>query len=291
MGCAPQRHLIVALLFSACAAPAQAAPLLTVLETNRDGRRIRPAVGATPVPLNPQRVLADLLDAGGCPVAANVNVPDNVPLLHAEELDGIELFPAAGERALEALNAFQPDLISGTSFFIEQIGYQRLNRITPTVALGSMTPLEQDGETLTLLGRGAEAPRPVDSLRAAVQAAAERSGAADQQVSLVTVYPGVNVAFWLDGPTSIPLLGALGGQLRPDTNDWVQPHAPGTNGISNLPGDSLGALCFLPHCPHHDRVGVALGKLKRETRKQKGSAITLSAELFQPSTFSFQLSL
>ncbi len=50
-------------------------------------------------------------------------------------------------------------------------------------------------------------------------------------------------------------------------------------------------LFGFPVFPHESRGDAALGKLNRETRKQKGSAITLSAALFQLSTFSFQLSL
>jgi iron complex transport system substrate-binding protein len=156
--------LIVALLLYACAAPPRLAAPLTLVETTAEHRLLRHAFGETRVPLDPQRVLAlgeegllaDLLDAGVRPVAASVNVPEDMPLFRSEELAGIALFPSAAEISLETLSAHQPDLIIGTGFFIEQIGYQRLSAIAPTVALGGATPVEQYVEALTVLGRAQE---------------------------------------------------------------------------------------------------------------------------------------
>lgn len=127
------------------------------------------------------------------------------------------LFPSAGEVSLEALSAYQPDLIIGTSFFIEQIGYARLSRIAPTVALGGTTPLENYVETATVFGGAEQAQRQVAAFRAEILAGAARIDATNQRVSLITVYPGPSVALWFDGPSPIPLLlRELGVQLRPD---------------------------------------------------------------------------
>lgn len=239
--------LLMVILMSACAAPTRPAAPLTLVETTAAERLIRHPFGETRVPLNPQRILAlgeegllaDLIDAGARPVAASVNVPENVPLLAAAELNGITLFPSAGEISLEALSAYQPDLIVGTSFFIEQIGYQRLTRIAPTVALGGATPLEQYVETLTVLGRGEQAQREAEAFRAEVQAVAERAGAKDRLVSLVTVYPGPSVALWFDGPSPIPLLlREMGVQLRPDPT--------ATEGLSIRNGRAFISLEQLP---------------------------------------------
>jgi iron complex transport system substrate-binding protein len=213
------------LLLCACGASSQPARPLTLVETTAEQRLIHHTFGETQVPLEAERVLAlgeegllaDLLDNGVRPVAASVNLTENVPLFSAAELNGIALFPSAGEISLEALSAYQPDLIIGTSFFIAQIGYQRLARIAPTVALGGATPLENYGETATVFGRGDVAQAEVAAFRAEVQAAAARIDAANQRVSLVTVYPGPSVALWFDGPSPIPLLlRELGVQLRPD---------------------------------------------------------------------------
>ncbi len=217
--------LIVALLLCACAAPPRPAAPLALVETTAEHRLIRHVFGETRVPLDPQRVLAlseegllaDLLDAGVRPVAASVNMPENVPLLTSGELNGIVLFPSAGEVSLEALSAYQPDLIVGTSFFIEQIGYARLSRIAPTVALSGTTPLENYVETATVFGGVEQAQRQVAAFRAEILAGAARIDATNQRVSLITVYPGPSVALWFDGPSPIPLLlRELGVQLRPD---------------------------------------------------------------------------
>lgn len=216
--------LIAVWLLSACAGGASADEPLTLVETTDSYRLIRHTFGETRAPVAPQRVLAlgeesllvDLLDAGVRPVAASVNIPESVPLLSAAERENIALFPSAGDISLETLSSYEPDLIIGIRFFIEQIGYQRLARIAPTVALSGSTPLENYIEALTLFGRGEQAQRDVAAFRAEVQAAT-RIDAASQRVSLVTIYPGPNVALWFDGPSPIPLLlRDLGVQIRPD---------------------------------------------------------------------------
>ncbi|MGQ9482377.1 MAG: hypothetical protein ACUVSZ_13440 [Chloroflexus sp.] len=53
--------------------------------------------------------------------------------------------------------------------FIDQIGYQRLSRIAPTVELSGETPITQYLETLTIFGRAEESRREVDALRAEIQ--------------------------------------------------------------------------------------------------------------------------
>ena len=217
--------ILVLLLLSACTSSTSTAQSLEVVSTTDSYRLIRHVFGETQVPLNPSRVLAlgeeglliDLIDSGMRPVAASVNLPDRVPLLSAEELAGIELFPSAGDISLETLSTYQPDFIIGTEFFIDQIGYRQLSQIAPTVALSGATPLTQYIETLTVFGRAEEALREVDALRAEIQRVAIARGTATQRVSLVTVYPGMNVALWFDGPSPIPLLvRALGLQIRPD---------------------------------------------------------------------------
>lgn len=238
--------IVLVLLLAACGTGTTPAAPVTLVETTANHRLIRHAFGETQVPLDPQRVLAlgeegllaDLLDAGVRPLASSVNLPAHVPLLSADEINGIVLFASAGEISLEALSAYQPDLIIGTSFFIEQIGYARLAEIAPTLALGGITPTEQYLEALTVLGRAEEAQREVEAFRAEVQAAAAQINASEQQVSLVTVYPGASVALWVDGPTPIPqMLRELGVRLRPD---------PTTEGLSIRNGRAFISLEQLP---------------------------------------------
>jgi len=217
--------LIAALSLGACGATSHPAEPLRLIETTAEYRLIGHIFGETRVPRDPQRVLAlgeegllaDLLDAGVRPAASNVNVPEYIPLLSAEELTGIALYATAGDLSVETLSTLQPDLIIGTRFFIEQIGYERLSRIAPTVALGGATPLENYVETLTVLGQGEQAQREVEAFRAEIHAVAARIDASNQRVSVITVYPGSGVALWFDGPSPIPLLlRELGVQLRPD---------------------------------------------------------------------------
>jgi iron complex transport system substrate-binding protein len=216
--------LLLGVLLAGCGAAPPDAPL-SVVATTAEHRLVRHAFGETEVPLEPQRILAlgeegllaDLLDGGVRPVAASVNIPDQVPLLSPEELAGITLFPSAGEVSLETLSAFQPDLIIGSSFFVEQVGYQRLAQIAPTVAIGGGDPLTSYVETLSVLGRGDEAAQAVEALRDEIGAAGEQIDASRRSVSAVTVYPGASVAVWVDGPLPIPLmLRELGVALRPD---------------------------------------------------------------------------
>lgn len=217
--------LSVIVWLAGCTSGAPVNQPLQLVETTASYRLIRHAFGETRAPLAPQRILAlgeesllaDLLDAGFRPVASNVNVPDNVPLLSAEELAGIALFPSANDISLETLSAYQPDLIIGTRFFIEQIGYERLSKIAPTIVLSGATPLENYVETLAVFGRREEAQRTVANFRAEVQVIANRLNAAGQSVSIATIYPGPNVALWFDGPSPIPLLvRELGVQIQPD---------------------------------------------------------------------------
>lgn len=217
--------LAMAVLLAACAGASTPAAPLRVVETTGEYRLIRHAFGETQTPRNPQRVLAlgeegmlaDLLDSGIRPVAATVNVPDGVPLLDANELAGVELFPSAAEVSLETFSALRPDLIIGTSFFIEQAGYERLARIAPTVAVGDGGILDSYVETLAIFGQGDRAARDVAGFRADVQATGQRLDAANRALSAVSVYPGPSVGVWVDGPSPIPLLlRELGFTLRPD---------------------------------------------------------------------------
>lgn len=217
--------LAIAIIVTACASSIESVESLTVVETSAESRLIRHVFGETEVPHTPQRVLAlgeeglllDLLDTGVRPVAASVNVPESVSLVEPDELVGIELFASTGNISLETLSTYQPDLIIGTHFFINNIGYEQLAQIAPTVAIGSVEPLESYRETLTVLGRGEEAQRTIEAFQAQIQVEGEQIDAANQQVSVASIYSAENVALWFDGPSPIPLLlRELGVQLQPD---------------------------------------------------------------------------
>lgn len=206
-------------------APAVPAAPVQVIATTATTRTIKHVFGEVIVPAAPQRVLAigedgllvDLLDLGVKPVASNANIPEQIPLTQADELAGIELFASAAEFSIEKLSAFQPDLIIGTRFFVENVGYDKLSQIAPTVALGGRGELETFVELARVLGKEAEAQAQVDAFRQQMAREAERIGARSKSLSVATVYPGPNVAAWVDGPSPIPqMLLDLGFTLSPN---------------------------------------------------------------------------
>lgn len=208
---------------SAPSAPATTA--VAIVATSTTTRTIRHIFGETVAPVAPQRVLAlgedallvNLLDLGVKPVASNANIPEQVPLTRPDELAGVELFPSAAEFSIEKLAAFKPDLIIGTRFFIENVGYNNLSKIAPTVALGGGGELEAFVELARVFGKEAEAQAQVDAFKQQMRREAERIGAKGQVISVATIYPGPNVAAWVGGPSPIPqLLLDLGFTFSPD---------------------------------------------------------------------------
>jgi iron complex transport system substrate-binding protein len=196
-----------------------------VIATTTATRTIKHAFGEAIIPAAPQRVLAlgedallvNLLDLGIKPVASNANIPEQIPLTRADELAGIELFTSAAEFSIERLSAFGPDLIIGTRFFVENAGYDKLSRIAPTVALGSEGEIETFVELARVLGKEDEAQAQVDAFTRQMASEAERIGARSKSLSVATVYPGPNVAAWVDGPSPIPqMLLDLGFMLSPN---------------------------------------------------------------------------
>lgn len=224
---------MAAMVVVACSAPmpnqggASSAPRVPaqIIATAATTRTIKHAFGETTIPVAPQRVLAlgedalllNLLDLGIKPVASNANIPEQIPLAHADELAGIELFTSAAEFSIEKLSAFKPDLIIGTRFFIENAGYDKLSRIAPTVALSSEAELEAFVELARVLGKEAKAQAQVDAFKQQMARQAERIRAKGKSLSVATVYPGPNVAAWVDGPSPIPqMLLDLGFTFSPD---------------------------------------------------------------------------
>ena len=202
--------------------------LLTTSAVSQDTRTITHALGETEIPASPVRVLAlgeeglllDLLLAGIKPVASNANIPEAIPLVSEGELEGVELFPSAGQVSLEVLQSFQPDLIIGATYFIEELGYDLLSEIAPTVAINGDTTLASYQETFRIFGNEDEALANIERLKQRIKAEGETLEATTRTLSVVTVYPGPNVAAWLDGPLPLPeLLLELGFSLRPALAD------------------------------------------------------------------------
>ncbi len=243
--------LLAGALSAACGGAIETTPAEITSETATT-RTVTHAFGTSDIPLNPQRVLAlgeerllaDLLDLGIAPVASSVNVPDALPLIAADELAGTELFSSTADISIETLLAYNPDLIIGASFFIEEIGYDRLSEIAPTVALSAADPLEAYIETASVVGsheQHAAAEADVAAFNQAVSAAAAEINATEKSVSVAAIYPGPNVALFVDGPQSAPqLLARMGVTLLPTGEERESLGA--SNGRAFISNERLGLL-------------------------------------------------
>jgi iron complex transport system substrate-binding protein len=207
-----------------CNTAPEAEPL-AVLQESDTTRTIQHTFGTTEVPKNPQRVLtlgeegllADLLDAGITPVASSVNIPEDVPLIEDAEVATVQLFSSSSNVSVETLLTYDPDLIIGTVFFIDQIGYDRLTEIAPTVAVDGSNAFTVYTETMTVLGRREEAEQNVAAFREQVKAEGTRINAASRTVTVATIYPGPSVALWFDDAVQpgAGLLAEMGATIVP----------------------------------------------------------------------------
>lgn len=216
--------LLLAGLLAGCGRPPEARPVVVISETATT-RTIEHTFGTTEIPKEPLRVvalgeeglLADLLDIGIRPAASLVNLPEDVPLIRPEEVAATDLLRSSGDISLERLLTYDPDLIVGTVFFVNQAGYERLAEIAPTVAIGGADPLESYVETLTVFGLRAQGEADVAAFREQVAAESARLRASELAVSVAAIYPGPSVALFFDGPQPPPLLlREMGVTLLPD---------------------------------------------------------------------------
>ncbi|MEM7114893.1 MAG: ABC transporter substrate-binding protein [Chloroflexota bacterium] len=213
--------LLLGLLIG-CGNPPEALPIVIVSETATT-RTIEHTFGTTEIPKEPQRVialgeeglLADLLDIGIKPVLSTVNVVDDVKLISPEELDGIELLPSASNISPETLLSYSPDLIIAGVFFADQAGYGRLSEIAPTVTVGGLA-MEQHVETLAIFGLREQGEANVAELQQRISSEAARIDASNIAVSVGAIYPGPNVAIFLEDRGGVPnFLSEMGVQLLP----------------------------------------------------------------------------
>ncbi len=218
---------LLGLLLAACGGNIETKPLVVIGETATT-RTIEHTFGITEIPANPQRVialgeegmLADLLDAGITPVASIVNLPEHLPaFINPEEVAGVELYSSSTNTSVERLAALEPDLIIGTAFFIDQIGYETLSQMAPTIAVGGSDEVENYAQTLTALGLAEQAASDLAAFDAAVAAARSQLGSG-ANASVVVIYPGESVAVLTDRPRTVPwLLRELGVTLHPDGSE------------------------------------------------------------------------
>lgn len=107
-------------------------------------RTIEHQYGTTEVLAEPQRIvalseeflLADLLALGVTPIASSSNATDGFGGIDPALTEGIEIMTSATFN-IEQLAAFKPDLILAYPVYIELVGYDTLNAVAPTVAIGN----------------------------------------------------------------------------------------------------------------------------------------------------------
>jgi iron complex transport system substrate-binding protein len=218
----------LSLILAACGGSIEAKPLV-VLDESATTRTIEHTFGVSEVPAQPERVLAlgeegllaDLLDIGIRPVASIVNLPEYLPpLFSAEELQGIELLSSTTNVSVEHLAELNPDLIIGSAFFIDRVGYERLAEIAPTIAIGGTNELENYAQTLAAFGLAGRAQADLAAFDAELQTARAQLSAGNPSVSVAAIYPGSSVAVFTDHPRTAPwLLRQLGLTLRPDGSE------------------------------------------------------------------------
>jgi iron complex transport system substrate-binding protein len=158
-------------------------------------------------------LLADLLALGIKPIGATVNVPEAVPGLSAEDLDGIQLY-SSQTMDLETLTALEPDLIIIYHWYVEAIGYDLLSQIAPTIVLDGTDPYDAYIKLAEIFEQGDTARAEVTDFEARLAAA--HDALPGGPLSVATIYPGAALAGWVDGPTAVPqMLLDLGYTLQP----------------------------------------------------------------------------
>lgn len=215
------------LALAACGGSIESTPLVVISET-ADTRTIEHTFGTTVIPTNPQRVialgeegmLADLLDAGITPLASIVNVPEELPVyISPEEVANVELYSSSTNTSIERLAALEPDLIIGHAFFIDQIGYETLSQMAPTIAVDGSNEVENYIETLLALGLDEKAASDMAAFEETL-AAARSELESGTSASVVVIYPGNSIAVLTDRPRTVPwLLRELGVTLYPDGSE------------------------------------------------------------------------
>lgn len=171
-------------------------------------RQVEHQYGTTEVPTDPQRIvalseeflLADLLALGVTPVASSSNALEGFGGIDPLLTDGIEITTSATFN-LEQLAGFAPDLILAYPVYIELVGYDILNEIAPTVAIGDDESDWRERLKLTaaVLGIDEIGAERIDEYEAAYTAAAEVLGGV--QVSALSVFDPSFIRAYVDGGT------------------------------------------------------------------------------------------
>lgn len=198
-------HATVTTKTPADTVPANTTAPMDTVESEVDLRRV--------VVLGEDFLLADVLALGIDPVAATATLGDEFSGIE-RDTSGIVPLPATDPN-FERLAAFDPTLIVASEFVANTAGTDILEGIAPTIVV-----MGADWRTqVTALGEAVGQPAKAATLLADYDAAVEFARTLlpeSFEVTAATVYPGPNLAAWVDGPTNIPqTLIDLGATLVP----------------------------------------------------------------------------
>jgi iron complex transport system substrate-binding protein len=231
-------------------------------------RTIVHVFGTSEVPANPLRVvalseeflLADLLALGVTPVASTANDQGGFVGLDPALTENIEPIASASFN-LERLAALRPDLIVAYPDYIDLVGYDLVNAIAPTVAIGTVDSdwREKLLATAEVFGLEAKAASRVDEIEA--ELAAVRAAIQGRRVSVASVSPGPFIRAFTDDRTALTqLMAELGVVFVPDGGDTDD------NGRIEVSLEQLGILSgdslVLLQSPSVEGVDAALAAVQ-----------------------------
>ncbi|OWY60022.1 hypothetical protein B7486_71440, partial [cyanobacterium TDX16] len=157
------------------------------------------------------------------------------------DVEGIEV-SVPQEADVEDLVVAEPDLILAPPYVVDEIGYDVLSGIAPTIPLVQEDDWKANFQLVAdTFGPqvGALGEERLAAYDDAVAAAGEALGAADRIVSAATVYPGPNLVAWAEGPIDVPAtLLDMGFTLAPNAADGD----PDTSGRIPLSLEQIGLL-------------------------------------------------
>lgn len=189
-------------------------------------RTIAHDFGETTVPVEPERLvvlgeeflLANVLALGITPIASTLTL-DEASGLEDYDVSGIQALPAT-EPNVELLASLDPDMILAPNFVVDVIGYETISTIAPTVAIADgdwRASAEFVGMSLGREDRMTELLTGYDAALAEGRADLGLGDGETLDVSMATIYPGPQLAFWFAGPSEFPQTAAdLGLRFVPD---------------------------------------------------------------------------
>jgi iron complex transport system substrate-binding protein len=201
--------------------------------TQTEATTVEHEFGTTEVPADPIRIaalgeeylLADLFSLGlGDRVTVSTSTVGDPRALEDLGFDvGDITFYVPQETDVEQLYAEEPDLILAQPYVVDEVGYEILSGIAPTVPVVQTDDWQGNyRELAATFGPQveAEADAQLADYDEAVASAGDELGAADRTVSVATVYPGPSVVAWAEGPIDVPAtLLDMGFTLSPDASD------------------------------------------------------------------------